>query len=548
MVGFASEPAEVQLLGTILDEKYRIERLLGQGGMGAVYVAEDVRTHERVAVKVIQAHLASRVPDLAQRFEREARAAGSIDNEHIARCLDAGTDEPTGQPYMVLELLHGDDFDHVLRKLGPVDPELAVCVTAQAALGLARAHEAGVVHRDIKPANLFLHSRADAPGERVVKILDFGVAKILDDPDQGAGHDGLTRTGSLLGSPLYMSPEQARSVKNVDPRTDVWSLGVVLYRALAGRTPFEHVSGLGDLVLALWNEPPPPVQQFAPWVTPEVASVLDRMLRAEPGERYQTMKEVHAALAALLPRGITIREEMLVALGTDVRARTAQTFFRRLDTRNRMPTNPGPVQAMTAQPPSSALGTTPGGTSALPRAPTLSRPSASELASTEALDISGVAAAGTHNGYVTTDPGATRVRPPAPAPARSSMVWKGALVAVVGVAAGIGVTVMLLQARGPATAGVAPTAEPTITQTEPAPTITPVVSTSSSAAETTAPEPSAEPTTSATTVASTAPRTTSSAPATTAPPVLTGTRPKPTATSQPTATKPPGFTDFGDRK
>jgi serine/threonine-protein kinase len=316
------------VIGRTLDGKYRIDRLLGQGGMGSVYEAEELGTGRRVAIKLINKNLSGEDGEsLIRRFEREARAAGSIDTEHIARCFGAGTDPETGSPFMVLEYLVGEDLQHVLRRLGPLDPGLALRIVAQACQGLAKAHEAKVVHRDIKPANLFLAQAGD--GARSVKILDFGVAKIRRDPGEAGGETaGLTRTGSMLGSPLYMSPEQARSVKNVDHRSDIWSMGVVLYQALAGRTPYQHISGLGDLILTLCSDQPPPVQQFAPWVTPEIAAILDFSLRVDPNERFQSAAEMLAALLSLLPDGVEVTEAMLVPLDEETHDHVAPAYLR----------------------------------------------------------------------------------------------------------------------------------------------------------------------------------------------------------------------------
>jgi eukaryotic-like serine/threonine-protein kinase len=200
-------------------------------------------------------------------------------------------------------------------------------------MGVAKAHEAGVIHRDIKPANIFLaQGVGGAVGVRTVKVLDFGVAKIRRDPGDVGGDGtsgGLTRTGSILGSPLYMSPEQARSVKNIDHRSDLWSLGVVLYQSLAGRTPFDHISGLGDLILALCSELPPPVQQFAPWVSPDIARIIDQALRIDPRERFQTATEMLDAVQELLPVGSELRDEMLVALDGGTQDNIAPSYFRR---------------------------------------------------------------------------------------------------------------------------------------------------------------------------------------------------------------------------
>ncbi|MBK8258798.1 MAG: protein kinase [Polyangiaceae bacterium] len=554
---------EALVLGTILNEKYRIERELGQGGMGAVYIAEDLKSHDRVAVKVIHAHLSARLPDLEQRFEREARAASAVDTEHIARCLDAGIDASTKQPFMVLELLVGDDFDRVLRSIGPVEPSLALRVTAQAALGLAAAHKANIVHRDIKPANLFLASKPTSVGERVVKILDFGVAKVIDDPNEkSAGHDGLTRTGSLLGSPLYMSPEQARSVKTVDGRTDIWSLGVVLYKALAGRTPYEHVSGLGDLVLALWNEPPPPVQQFASWVQPEIAALVDRMLRADPTERFQTMDEVHSAVVSLLGGDISIHDAALVPLAESTRSRAAQTFFRRFDTRNRTRSGgestsaqaEAPVRAQTAQPPSSTFGesdTDP----AMSKVVTPVASSKLEESAVKSISSPGTELTGSNPGQVTqtglTTTGATRLGTEAGKPAPSNTT-RGLVLAAIGLAVGVAAATLVLSNKndsGPAPSGSTSALPSNSPLPEPAavPDVTPsTIPSDQRDRESTGSAGVFPPNMGPSSLYSGAPSASASAPPSSSGPLTAPTvKPRPTST---TTTKTPGFTDFGDRK
>ena len=192
-------------------------------------------------------------PGLVSRFQREARAAGAIDTKHITQVLDTGIDRDSELPFMVMEFLSGQDLQQFLKKSGPIAPDLALRIVAQSCLGLQKAHEAGVVHRDIKPANLFL-ARSD--GEVIVKILDFGIAKVQMDQAQETESAGLTRTGNMLGSPLSMSPEQARGSKNIDHRADLWSLGAALYQALSGRTPYQHITALGELIIAICSDPP----------------------------------------------------------------------------------------------------------------------------------------------------------------------------------------------------------------------------------------------------------------------------------------------------
>jgi serine/threonine-protein kinase len=345
--------------------RYKVVRLLGAGGMGSVYEAIDSATNQRVAVKVIIAEIAQN-QTLMGRFEREARAAAAIDTIHIVKVLDAGQDPGTGQPFMVMEYLDGEDLQQILKRLGPVSPDLVMRVAYQACMALQKAHEQKIVHRDIKPANFFL---ARGPGgERVVKLLDFGVAKVKADPQSTELTAGLTRTGSMLGSPLYMSPEQARGHKDIDYRSDIWSLGIVLYQALAGRTPHQDTDLLGELLILICTEAPQPLQEIAPWVPPDIASLVHRALRFNPRERFQSAGEMLAAVAPLLGQGNRISEDMLRPLGPHERGAVAA----RLDTasihdapppRRSATTGSGSMQAVPASypgPPSYSGGIPPG--------------------------------------------------------------------------------------------------------------------------------------------------------------------------------------------
>ncbi|HTN82233.1 MAG TPA: serine/threonine-protein kinase, partial [Sorangium sp.] len=266
------------MIGRTLDDRYAIHRLLGQGGMGAVYEARHTGTGRRVAVKVILGQAAD--DELVRRFQREARAVGAVESEHIAQVFDTGRDRETGAPYIAMEFLEGEDVQALIERLGPLPVDLALRVGLQACLGLERAHEAGIVHRDIKPANLFLARKQG--GQRVIKLLDFGVAKVADN---SLGNGGMTKSGALLGSPLYMSPEQARGSGAVDARSDIWSLGISLYHALSGQRPNQHLTGLGELVLAICTTPVRWIQEVAPWVPPEVAHLVHRALVIDPAGR-----------------------------------------------------------------------------------------------------------------------------------------------------------------------------------------------------------------------------------------------------------------------
>ncbi|MGK3986571.1 protein kinase [Sorangium sp. So ce136] len=304
------------MIGRTLDDRYAIHRLLGQGGMGAVYEARHTGTGRRVAVKVILGQAAD--DDLVRRFQREARAVGAVESEHIAQVFDTGRDRETGAPYIAMEFLEGEDVQALIERLGPLPVDLALRIGLQACLGLERAHEAGIVHRDIKPANLFLARKQG--GQRVIKLLDFGVAKVADNT---LGNGGMTKSGALLGSPLYMSPEQARGSGAVDARSDIWSLGISLYHALSGHRPNEHLTGLGELVLAICTTPVRWIQEVAPWVPPEVAHVVHRALVIDPAGRTASAAELAAALRAFLPNGEAIVDAMLVPLGAAARASRA---------------------------------------------------------------------------------------------------------------------------------------------------------------------------------------------------------------------------------
>jgi len=305
------------VIGSVVAGKYRIVRELGKGGMGAVYEAVHVSTAKRVALKVIRAREDGDEKGTAQilRFQREAIAVGRLETQHVVQVYDAGTDEATKQPFLVMELLEGEDVSQLIRRIGPLRQELALSIIAQACAGLQKAHDAGVVHRDIKPSNLFL--ARNEYGEFTLKILDFGIAKVAksDDTVNDAGGT-ITETGTLVGSPHYMSPEQAKGLKTVDARADLWSLGVVLHKCLSGRTPFDGYSTLGQVIVAVCSEDPVSVQEHAPWVRPELSQVLRHAMRRDPGHRYQTAMSMLEAIRPFLPAGPRITADLLQPLST----------------------------------------------------------------------------------------------------------------------------------------------------------------------------------------------------------------------------------------
>ncbi len=245
---------------TIIGDRYRLLHKLGAGGMGEVHEAEHTVTGRRVALKLLLAdnYYDKKAATWTERFRREARAASSVETPHAVQVLDAGQDERTRRPFIAMELLKGRDLGVVLRG-GPLPPLVAARVIGQACLGLRTAHDRGVLHRDLKPSNLFVVE--DAEGKATVKLVDFGIAKITTDQKLTT----LTRTGQLVGTPVYLSPEQARGVPGIDARADVFSLGAVLYKALCGATPHRLDTSLVDFILRLCTEPAPPLSARAPW-------------------------------------------------------------------------------------------------------------------------------------------------------------------------------------------------------------------------------------------------------------------------------------------
>ncbi len=290
----------------LIDGKYEIIRQLGRGGMGVVYEARHTHTGRRVAVKEIIGDALKKESKLVARFQREARATGAIETRHIASVLDAGNDPATKNPYLVMELLEGEDLQEQINRSGPLPERVALKIIAQACVGLGRAHAAGVVHRDIKPANLFLARR---DGEIVVTLLDFGVARVKQELTTES--HTLTSTGLMLGTPLYMSPEQVVGAKDLDHRTDLWSLGVVLYELLAGTTPYNDHETLGALLVAICSKPARPLRELAPKASDEVAAIARKALALDPAERYATAEALLADLERLLDDDTALAEPML---------------------------------------------------------------------------------------------------------------------------------------------------------------------------------------------------------------------------------------------
>lgn len=273
--------------GTLLGGKYTLGGKLGSGGMGMVFEATDDRGAV-VAVKTLL--VGPGAPALAQetraRFDREIETCAKLRHKNLLTLLDHGVDEASGAPYLVMPRMRGEDLGQLLARVKVIEPSVAVPLVLQACRGIAAGHHAGIIHRDVKPSNLFLE---EEDGLVVVKVSDFGLAKV-----QAAGIDSLTTSGALLGTPHYMSPEQAQDAKRVDARTDVYSLGMVLYHALTGSPAFTQSGAfMGFLVGATAV---PPLQKAAPWVPPEITRAVHAAILRSPDARWPNLEELELGL------------------------------------------------------------------------------------------------------------------------------------------------------------------------------------------------------------------------------------------------------------
>lgn len=271
-------------IGATLDGKYRLERELGRGGMGAVFEAVHGGLDSSVAIKTLLPQAAA-YPQMVKRFLAEARAAARLDHPHTIRVLDVNTHD--GVPYQVLELLHGETLQSRLER-GAMSWHECWTIMRPILSALQHAHDAGVIHRDIKPDNIFL---ANFEGKLVPKLVDFGIAKLI------GGGEGLTQTGMVMGTPLYLSPEQARSTKDVGPESDIWSIGVMMYEALAGQYPFDFDldGGLPGIVQQICEDEAIPLNVVG--VADEVGDAIMGCLRKSPKERIPSARELSAQLA-----------------------------------------------------------------------------------------------------------------------------------------------------------------------------------------------------------------------------------------------------------
>jgi serine/threonine protein kinase len=290
----SSESIEIGVKpGDVLAGKYRVAHVLGVGGMGVVVAAHHIQLDEKVALKfLLPEALGNR--EAVARFAREARAAAKIKSEHVARVSDVGT-LPSGAPYMVMEYLDGGDLAAWIQQRGALPIDQAVEFVLHACIAVA--HALGIVHRDLKPANLFCVRRSD--GQLSIKVLDFGISKVTDTSGMAPG--SMTRTSALMGSPLYMSPEQMRASKDVDAQTDIWALGVILFELMTGRPAFVADS-VTELAIKVTNDPAPAIRGFRPDVPIALEAIVFKCLEKDRRQRYRNVAELALALLPFAPK------------------------------------------------------------------------------------------------------------------------------------------------------------------------------------------------------------------------------------------------------
>jgi serine/threonine-protein kinase len=291
--------------------------------MGAVVAARHVDLDELRAIKFMKPEMRTNA-QAEQRFMREARAAAKLKSDHVARVHDIGRFE-TGEPYMVIEYLDGQDLKAVLKSMGPLDPELAVVFILQACEALAEAHAAGIVHRDLKPSNLFVIEGTD--GRLKIKLLDFGISKLTGALAEQAGMD-LTHTSAIMGSPLYMSPEQMASTRDIDARTGVWSLGVSFYQLVTGKRPFRGKTVTAVTISVTTDVPKAPIE-LRPDIPEQLNDVILGCLAKDPDDRYASVADLASDLSLLAPahaRGLIDKIERVAARSASASGRfTAAT-------------------------------------------------------------------------------------------------------------------------------------------------------------------------------------------------------------------------------
>ena len=337
------------VLGEIIADKYQVEGVIGEGGMGLVVSAWHLGLRQRVAIKLLLSD-GGHIEDAAlERFQREARAAARIRSEHVCRVLDVGM-LAAGTPYLVMEYLEGCDLADELSRRGRLPAGEAIGYVLEACEALAEAHVAGIIHRDLKPANLFLAHRSN--GTRCLKLLDFGVSKSM--AGGSLAQLSLTKTSSIVGSPIYMSPEQLNSAKDVDARTDIWALGALTYELITGRPPFFGET-IPQLVSQVLNSEPPTLAELGVTVPGGLEGAIRRALSKSRDRRYASVGEFATALGPFAPDdSISVSRILRIRASSDGRDPLPETLddrslSRRTPRSGRVPTPPAPTPATTAR-------------------------------------------------------------------------------------------------------------------------------------------------------------------------------------------------------
>jgi len=313
------------LPGAVVAGKYRVERTLGEGGMGIVVAATHLGLEQHVAIKFLLPE-AARNKIAVERFLREARVAAMVHSDYVARVHDVGTLED-GVPYIVMEHLEGSDLGQLIARSGALPVPETSEIALQACEALAALHAAGVVHRDLKPSNLFVTRRAD--GSPAVKLLDFGISKLTVGAQDSSPDPGLTATTTIMGSPSYMSPEQLKSTKEVDPRTDVWSLGAVLFEALSGKQAFAGDS-VPQVCAMIASEKPPSLVQFRPGLPSDLVRAVEGCLEKDPDKRISLVNLAAVLARTAPPRARPLLERIEATLGTQATRPRTDTSTREL--------------------------------------------------------------------------------------------------------------------------------------------------------------------------------------------------------------------------
>jgi serine/threonine protein kinase len=301
--------------GMVLGGRFRIEKLLGRGAMGAVYQVAD-QQGAPFAVKLLPAE-ASMDPEARKRLLREARLASTLTHAHVVRVMDVCLDDRDDTPFIVMELLEGKNLAEALQLHGALSPKAAAKIFRQVCQGLAAAHAHGLVHRDVKPANIFLHESTE--GAIKVKLCDFGIAKRTESNTLDASAQALTKTGFMLGTPAYASPEQIKDATAVDTRSDIWSVCVSMYEALSGKHPWPHCRTLGELIVAICTEKPVPLEKAAAWVEPSLSAIIMRGLEVDPQKRWPAARKLESALARFVDGGDGLTLDDIVGIPPDER-------------------------------------------------------------------------------------------------------------------------------------------------------------------------------------------------------------------------------------